>query len=49
MRYIFIIEGGARGCPLAHGDDPESDEDAADQFVTDAVNAQGRPYWSADD
>jgi hypothetical protein len=46
MREIYIIEGDARDCPLAHGGDPESDTDMAARFLVDVVKGQ-EPFWSA--
>jgi hypothetical protein len=46
IRDIYIVEGDARDCPLAHGGDPEPDLDAAARFLVDMVNGQ-EPFWSA--
>ena len=45
VQTVWIIEGPPVRCPLARGDHPPANEQAASDFVEQVV--QRSPYWSA--
>jgi hypothetical protein len=45
LEAVWIIEGDAVWCPLAHGDGAVVDEQTAAEFLAQVI--QQRPYWSA--
>jgi hypothetical protein len=45
VQTVWIVQGEPRWCPLAHGDNIPTDEQAAPGFLAQVVQQQ--PYWSA--
>ena len=44
VKAVWIIQGDPLWCPLAHGDGIPADEQAAPEFLEQAIQQQ--PYWS---
>jgi len=44
LEDVWIVRADPSSCPLAHGDDPESDSENAVQFLQRVM--EDEPYWS---